>query len=449
MFTAADKQPQPERLSVPTGPGMPFGTAQMNSPASSSQTAAQRQLRQQLRQVADRLTSNKNCHLNRQQTESVLDEMLNELFGFGPVQPLIDDPTISDILIHGTRQISIRRQGEIEETEVSFSNTSDLNDFVRRLADRSSNNVDQSQPVWEFHLESGVRINVILPPLAPSGPAVSIRRPEPSMPSIEQLIASGTLAPAMADFFILAVRARMNIVVSGEADSGRTTILNCLSRFVPTEQRIVSIEDFPQLRVRPSNFVSLETGPKSGSANQMPPAELLLEHALRLNPDRLIVGDLCGTEAFFLLQSMSTRTPGSISSLNACSPQEAMQKLERLIAITPEAPRPAPVRELIANSVDIVIQTCRLHSGERRVSRICELTGYADGAFRLEDIFVFRRTGESTSGLITGRFFTTGYQPMALQRMTQQGIDISRYRPLFAARELKSTTAPSDATQDN
>jgi pilus assembly protein CpaF len=308
--------------------------------------------------------------------------------------------------------------------------------FIHRLVARAGRRIDESNPIVDARLPDGSRFNAVIPPLALCGPTVSIRRFGNKRLTIEDMIDLGSLAPAMADFLILAVRGRMNIIISGGTGAGKTTLLNCMSRFIPESQRVVTIEETAELKLQQPDVIPLETRLPNMEGKGAVTQRDLLRNSLRMRPDRIIVGESRGGEVLDMLQAMNTGHDGSMSTVHANNARETLDRLELMVALSGTELSSRIARQYITNAIDIVIHVTRLHTGERRISRIAEVVGLSEGEYQVEDIFVHRLTGQDSQGHATGSFFATGYEPIALRRLAQTGINTDQYKPLFVPREL-------------
>jgi pilus assembly protein CpaF len=404
---------------------------------SKAESLSEAELRTQLRSLADYLCTRQSVSLDRSQRETMVDEIMDEIYGFGPIESLMVDPNVTDILINGPDKVLVERHGLLETTNLRFADSAHLMQFIQRLVGRAGRRIDESSPIVDARLPDGSRFNAVIPPLALCGPTVSIRRFGNRRIQMEDMIKYGSLAPAMADFLILAVRGRMNVIVSGGTGAGKTTLLNCMSRFIPDSQRVVTIEETAELSLQQKDVVSLETRLPNMEGRGAVTQRDLLRNALRMRPDRIIVGEARGGEVLDMLQAMNTGHDGSMSTVHANDTRETLDRLELMIALSGVDLPPRIARQYVANAIDIVIHVTRLHTGERRVTRISEVSGLKDGEFRMDDIFVYRIHGLDESGRTQGSFFATGYQPVALRRLALSGIDIDQYQPLFEARELK------------
>ena len=404
---------------------------------SKAETMTESELRTQLRSLAEYLCTHQAVKVDHQQRETMVSEIMDEIYGFGPIESLMVDPQVTDILVNGPDRVLVERNGVLESTNIRFADSNHLMQFIHRLVGRAGRRIDESSPIVDARLPDGSRFNAVIPPLALCGPTVSIRRFGNRRLQIEDMIKFGSLAPAMADFLILAVRGRMNIIVSGGTGAGKTTLLNCVSRFIPDTQRVVTIEETAELSLQQRDVIPLETRLPNMEGKGAITQRDLLRNALRMRPDRIIVGESRGAEVLDMLQAMNTGHDGSMSTVHANDTRETLDRLELMIALS-GADLPSRIaRQYIANAVDIVIHVTRLHTGQRRITRISEVSGLKDGEYRMDDIFVYRIAGEDKDGQPQGSFFATGYVPAALRRLAMTGANVEQYRPLFEARELR------------
>ena len=404
---------------------------------SKAESMTEADLRAQLRSLADYLCTRQSVMMGQQQRETMVGEIMDEIYGFGPIESLMVDPEVTDILVNGPDRVLVERNGLLESTNIRFADSNHLMQFIHRLVGRAGRRIDESSPMVDARLPDGSRFNAVIPPLALCGPTVSIRRFGNRRLQMEDMIKYGSVAPAMADFLILAVRGRMNIIVSGGTGAGKTTLLNCMSRFIPDSQRVVTIEETAELSLQQIDVIPLETRLPNLEGKGAVSQRDLLRNALRMRPDRIIVGEARGGEVLDMLQAMNTGHDGSMSTVHANDTRETLDRLELMIALAGVDLPSRIARQYVANAIDIVIHVTRLHTGERRITRISEVSGLKDGEYRMDDIFVYRISGEDKDGHPQGSFFATGYQPVALRRLAMTGANVEQYRPLFEARELK------------
>ncbi|MDB5344646.1 MAG: type secretion system protein [Schlesneria sp.] len=396
------------------------------------------ELRNQLRGLATHLCAQQTVNLPPDDREAMVREIMDEIYGFGPIEALMNDPDVSDVLVNGADSVFIERNGLLERTDVRFANDEHLIHFIQRLVGRAGRRIDEVSPMVDAKLPDGSRLNAVIPPLALRGPTVSIRRFKSRGVTFEDMVKTGSLTPEMADFMVACVRGRMNIVVSGGTGAGKTTMLNNISRFIPESERVVTIEQTAELQLQQRDVVALETRPPNVEGRGEISQRDLLKNSLRMRPDRIIVGEARGGEVLDMLQAMNTGHDGSMSTVHANDTRDALDRMELMIALSGVELPMTVARQYIASAVQILIHMMRLSTGERKVMRISELCSYHDGAYELEDIFVYRMSGVDASGRARGAFYATGYEPQALKRLSSRGCDIPSL--MFAARELNSNT---------
>ncbi|NOX57036.1 MAG: CpaF family protein [Planctomycetes bacterium] len=395
------------------------------------------ELRHQLRALASYLCSEEAVSLPADQREIMVQEIMDEIYGYGPLQPLMDDPDVSDVLVNGPNRVFVERNGVLEPTNIRFADEEHLMRLIHRLVGRAGRRIDEVSPMVDAKLPDGSRLNAIIPPLALRGPTVSIRRFQSRALVFEDLVALGTLAPAMADFLILAVRGRLNILMSGGTGAGKTTMLNNLSRFIPVSERVVTIEETAELQLQQPDVVALEMRwPNVEGRGEITQRDLL-RNSLRMRPDRIIVGEARGGEVFELLQAMNTGHDGSMSTVHANDTRDALARIEMMIALSGIELPTAVARQYISSALHILVHMVRLSTGERKVTRISELCGCENGEYVIEDIFVYRMTGLGQDGRAQGAFYATGHVPVVLKRLAGNGFEIPTH--LFTARELPMT----------
>ncbi|MEI8378710.1 MAG: CpaF family protein [Planctomycetota bacterium] len=397
----------------------------------------ERELRTKLRGLATHLCAQQTVNLPADDREAMVREIMDEIYGFGPIEPLMNDPDVSDVLINGPDSVFIERNGLLERTDIRFANDDHLIHFIQRLVGRAGRRIDEVSPMVDAKLPDGSRLNAVIPPLALRGPTVSIRRFKSKGVTFEDMVRTGSLTPEMADFMVACVRGRMNIVVSGGTGAGKTTMLNNISRFIPETERVVTIEQTAELQLQQRDVVALETRPPNVEGRGEISQRDLLKNSLRMRPDRIIVGEARGGEVLDMLQAMNTGHDGSMSTVHANDTRDALDRMELMIALSGVELPMIVARQYIASAVQILIHMTRLSTGERKVMRISELCGCQDGSYQIEDIFVYRMSGVDASGRARGAFYATGYEPQALKRLASRGCDIPSL--MFAARELNST----------
>jgi pilus assembly protein CpaF len=362
--------------------------------------------------------------LSLAERENLVGDVLNELFGLGPLESLLRDPDISDILVNRFDRVYIERNGKLEETDVMFKDDLHLQLIIERIVSSVGRRIDESSPMVDARLKDGSRVNAIIPPLALDGPALSIRRFRTGRLGAQDLVERETLTQPMLDFLAAAVACRLNIIVSGGTGAGKTTLLNVLSGFISNFERIVTIEDAAELMLRQRHVVRLETRPpnieKQGAVRQRD----LVVNALRMRPDRIIVGEVRSEEALDMLQSMNTGHDGGLTTIHANSPRDALYRLDTMVAMSNFNIPEKAVRQQTASAINLIVQVTRLSDGTRKVTGINEVTGMEGEMVSMQDIFVFERTGLRRDGKVCGRFRATGIRPKCTERLASFGIQL-------------------------
>ncbi|MEX0702851.1 MAG: CpaF family protein [Planctomycetales bacterium] len=393
----------------------------------------EQELRDELGALARHICSLEAVHLAPEDREVMVDEILSEIYGFGPLDPLMADPDVSDILVNGADRVFVERNGRLEATDVSFADDAHLLQFVQRLVGRAGRRIDEVSPMVDAKLPDGSRLHAVIPPLALRGPTVSIRRFTKRALSFDDMVRLGTLAPEMAECLVLAVRGRRNILLSGGTGSGKTTMLNNLSRYIPPTERVITIEETAELQLQQSDVVSLETRLPNVEGEGGITQRDLLRNSLRMRPDRILVGESRGGEVLDMLQAMNTGHDGSMSTVHANDTRDALDRLELMIALSGVELATSVARQYIASAIEFIVHITRLSTGERKVMRISEVVDYRDGDYRIEDVFVYRMTGIE-NGRAQGAFYATGYEPISLKRLAAGGFHVPH--ELFLPREL-------------
>ena len=351
-------------------------------------------------------------------------EVLHEVFGLGPLEPLLQDPTISDILVNTHRQVYVERGGLLELTNVTFKDAAHLRHIIDKIVSNVGRRIDESSPMCDARLEDGSRVNVVIPPLAVDGSILSIRRFGRVPIGVDRLLALRTITSPMMDLLQGAVRARLNIIVSGGTGAGKTTLLNALSSVISGGERIVTIEDSAELQLQQPHVVRLECRPPNVEGKGAVRQRELVINSLRMRPDRIVLGEVRGGEALDMLQAMNTGHDGSLTTIHANSPRDAVSRLETMSLMADVNLPEKAIRQQIASAVSIILQVARLSDGTRRVTHISEVMGVADDMVSLQDIFVFDRLGVSPNGKILGRFRATGVRPTFYERLKSSGINL-------------------------
>lgn len=356
--------------------------------------------------------------------DRLAEEILNETFGLGPLEPLLNDPTVSDILVNTCRQVYVERFGRLELTQTVFKDDAHLMHIIDRIVSKIGRRVDESSPMVDARLADGSRVNAIIPPLAIDGPSLSIRKFGVNKITVEHLIGLETLTAPMAQMLEAAVRSRLNILVSGGTGSGKTTLLNIISGFVPSNERIVTIEDAAELQLRQEHVVRLETRPPNIEGRGAVVQRDLVRNALRMRPDRIIVGEVRGAEALDMLQAMNTGHDGSMTTLHANTTRDALRRLETMILMAGNNLTERAMREQISSAINVILQVARMSDGTRKVVKVSEITGMEGDTVTLQDIFVFEKMGVSPGGRVKGGFRTMGLRPKFAEQLQASGIDL-------------------------
>jgi pilus assembly protein CpaF len=379
-------------------------------------------LRDELNLMVERLLVEENLVVNGQERRNLVRDIQHEMLGFGPLEPLLADPTVSDILVNGSRQVYVERRGQLSLSDVTFADDDHLMKIIDKIVSRVGRRVDESSPMVDARLPDGSRVNVIIPPLALDGPVMSIRRFAVVPLTIDNLVASKTLTSEMAQVLQALANAELNILISGGTGSGKTTLLNILSGYIDAGERIVTIEDAAELQLRQPHVVRLETRPPNIEGRGEITQRSLVRNALRMRPDRVILGETRGAEAIDMLQAMNTGHEGSMTTVHANTARDALARLENMLAMGGLNAPPKVARAQIASAINIVIQTNRLTDGSRKLTNICEITGLEGEMISMQDIFTFRQTGIGTDGAVKGTFQASGVRPRFMERLKARGI---------------------------
>ncbi|HLJ93316.1 MAG TPA: CpaF family protein [Gemmataceae bacterium] len=381
-------------------------------------------LRREIRLVVERLCDTENPLLNRMERERLIDEVLDETFGFGPLEVLLKDPTISDILVNGPHKIYVERRGKLERTDIKFRDNEHLLQIIDRIVSKVGRRVDETSPMVDARLPDGSRVNAIIPPLALDGASMSIRRFGANPLKLEDLLNYKAFTPEMAMLLEAAIKARLNIVISGGTGCGKTTLLNTLSSFIPSDERIITIEDAAELQLQQEHIVRLETRPPNIEGKGQVTTRDLVRNALRMRPERIIIGECRGAEALDMLQAMNTGHAGSMTTLHANSTRDAQARLETMIMMAGmELPIKA-MRQQISSAVDMIVQANRLQGGPRKVTSITEVMNMEQDIIVMQDIFRYRQMGIDQNGRAFGQFEATGVRPSFMQRLEASGMKL-------------------------
>ena len=357
--------------------------------------------------------------------ETLVTDVLNELFGLGPLEALLRDPAVSDILVNRHDLIFVEREGKLEETDVVFKDDRHLLQIIERIVSSVGRRIDESSPMVDARLQDGSRVNAIIAPLALDGPVLSIRRFRTDRLGAQDLVVRDSLTQPMLDFLKAAVACRLNIIVSGGTGAGKTTLLNILSSFIGQTERVVTIEDAAELMLRQRHVVRLETRPANIEGKGAVKQRDLVVNALRMRPDRIIIGEVRSEEALDMLQAMNTGHDGSLTTIHANSARDALYRLDTMVAMANLNIPERAIRQQIASAINVIIQVTRQSDGTRRVTGITELTGMEGEVITMQDIFLFEKTGLRTDGKVCGRFRATGIRPKCSDRLAQAGFRLS------------------------
>jgi pilus assembly protein CpaF len=392
---------------------------------------AKADLRREVATIVNELLTNEGTALNAKEFGLLIEELLDEVLGLGPLEPLLKDPTITDILVNTHRQVFIERHGVLEMTPVRFQDERHLLRIIDRIVSAVGRRVDESQPWVDARLADGSRINAIIPPCALDGPLLSIRKFARDPLTIERLIANGALTPEMANLLNGIVKARLNLLISGGTGSGKTTLLNAVSSFIDARERIITIEDSAELQLQQIHVARMETRPPNIEGRGAVLQRDLVRNALRMRPDRIIVGEVRGAEALDMLQAMNTGHDGSMTTIHANTPRDALGRLEQMIMMTGVDFPLRSMRAQISSAIQVVLQLERMSDGRRRVVSLQEITGMEGEVVTMQEIFCFRRRGVDGEGRVLGRFEATGIRPRFAERLRMRGIELSN--DLFSA----------------
>ncbi len=379
-------------------------------------------LRREIRLVVEHLCDTEDTLLNRSERDRLVSEVLDETFGLGPLEMLLKDPTISDILINGPKNVYCERRGKMEKTNVVFRDNKHLMQIIDRIISKVGRRVDETCPMVDARMLDGSRFNAIIPPLALDGACVSIRRFGANPLKLEDLLNFKAFTPEMVMLLEGAIKARLNIIISGGTGSGKTTLLNTLSSFIPNTDRIVTIEDAAELQLQQDHVVRLETRPANIEGKGAVSATELVKNALRMRPERIIIGECRGAEALDMLQAMNTGHEGSMTTLHANSPRDALARLETMIMMAGyELPLKA-MRSQIASAIDLVVQASRLQGGARKVTAISEIVGMEQDTVVMQDVYRYDKEGVDENGRAYGKFVATGIRPAFMSRLEAAGV---------------------------
>jgi pilus assembly protein CpaF len=388
-------------------------------------TIDDQRVRSEVRQAVISLIDGEPTLLSSLERQQISEEVLDEVFGLGPLEPLLQDPTISDILVNGYKHVFVERKGLLELTNVCFRDDGHLLRIIDKIVSQVGRRVDESNPMVDARLSDGSRVNAIVPPLAVDGPLLSIRRFGTDKLMPQDLVDKKALTKGMMELLEGAVKARLNIVIAGGTGAGKTTLLNAMSAFIAPKERIVTIEDAAELQLKQPHVVRLETRPANLEGQGAVRQRQLLMNCLRMRPDRIVVGEVRGEEALDMLQAMNTGHDGSLTTVHANSPRDAVSRLEVMVSLANANMQMVSIRQQISSAVQVLVQASRLSDGSRRVVNVTEVTGMEGDMVTLQDIFVFEKRGVSAEGKVMGRFSATGIRPKFSEKLLAAGIRLS------------------------
>jgi pilus assembly protein CpaF len=381
-------------------------------------------VQQQIRRIVEDMLAEDETPISRHEREQLVLEVEHETFGLGPLEPLMQDPTVSDILVNGSQEVYVERRGKLERTRVIFRDDAHLLQIIERIVSAVGRRVDESSPMVDARLPDGSRVNAVIPPLALDGPVLSIRRFAADPYRMADLVEFGTLTGGLAEILRAAVQARLNMLVSGGTGAGKTTMLNVLSNAIPNTERIVTIEDSAELQLQQEHVVRLETRPANIEAQGAVTQRDLLRNALRMRPDRIVVGEVRGPEVLDMLQAMNTGHDGSLSTVHANSTRDALSRLETMVLMSGVALPVRAMRDYIASALDLMVHLARLSDGTRKVTRVTEIVGMEEDVVTTQDIFVFEQQGIDANGRVVGFYRATGIRPKFSERLERAGIHL-------------------------
>jgi len=382
------------------------------------------ELKRQIASLVSGLVEAEGVYMGTDSFADLVDDLIHEFMGLGPLEPLLEDPTINDILVNSFDQVYVERFGLLERSKVRFRDERHLLRIIDKIVTQVGRRIDESQPWVDARLEDGSRVNAIIRPCSVDGPALSIRKFARNPLTIERLVEQGSLDDQAAKLIEALVEARLNILISGGTGTGKTTMLNAVSSFIDPDQRIVTIEDAAELQLQQEHVVRLETRPPNSEGTGSITQRDLVRNALRMRPDRIIVGEVRGTECFDMLQAMNTGHEGSMTTIHANTARDALGRVEQMVTMLGTDLPVKTIRSQIASAIHIVVQLARLSDGSRRVISVSEVTGMEEETITMQDIFIYKRRGKSETGQILGEFLPTGIRPKCFDQLIASGIDI-------------------------
>jgi len=385
-------------------------------------TLPQDAVQAQLTRLIEQLLQQESVPLNQRERAQLVQDILHEVLGLGPLEPLLADQTVNDILVNGAKQVYVERAGKLELTPVRFKDNAHLKKIIEKIVSRVGRRIDESVPMVDARLADGSRVNAIIPPLAIDGPSLSIRKFSKDPLQLHHLIDKRSLTPEIGELLKAVVQARLNVLISGGTGTGKTTMLNILSGFIPNDERIVTIEDAAELQLRQEHVVRLETRPANIEGKGEIAQRELVKNALRMRPDRIIVGEVRGAESLDMLQAMNTGHDGSLTTVHANSCRDALTRIETLVSMAGFNLAAKAMRHYISSALDVIIQIARLSDGTRKLISIQEIAGMEGDLITLQELFTFQQTGLDENRKVKGRFKATGVRPKFAERLTAKGV---------------------------
>lgn len=391
---------------------------------SSIENLSSEQLRTQLSALLKEMIDEEALPVNEEERASLVTDLQNEVVGFGPLEPLMADPTVSEIMVNGPDAVFVEKKGRIQRVPTRFNDDAHLRKVIDKIVSRVGRRIDESSPMADARLPDGSRVNAIIPPLALDGSTLTIRRFATVPLQMHDLLAKNALTPEMAQLLAGLVTAKSNVVISGGTGSGKTTLLNILSSYIPSNERIITIEDTAELQLQQEHVVRLETRPPNIEGKGEVSIRALVKNSLRMRPDRIVLGEIRGGEVIDMLQAMNTGHDGSLTTVHANTPRDALGRLENLVGLGGMTLPMKALRQMISSAVHVIVQANRLSDGSRKVTSIAELSGMEGDVITLQEIFLYERTGTNPDGSVAGHFRATGVRPMLAEKLKSYGIEL-------------------------
>ena len=382
------------------------------------------ELKRDIKETAKEVIEEQDATISPGERRQVIQDIIDEIIGFGPINDLLEDPDVSEVMVNGPDQVYVEKNGRLVLTDVKFRDDEHVIHIIEKIVSPLGRRIDESSPMVDARLPDGSRVNAIIPPLALNGPTITIRKFSEDPFTVDDLVGFGTLTDEMAQFLEACVEVRLNVVVSGGTGSGKTTTLNVLSSFIPGDERIVTIEDAAELQLVQDHVVSLETRPPNVEGKGAVTMRELVKNSLRMRPDRIVVGEVRGGEALDMLQAMNTGHDGSLTTGHANSPRDMLSRLETMVMMAGMELPVQAIRDQISSAVDLIVQQTRLKDGSRKVVKVTEVQGMEGEIITLQDLFVFEKQGRDEEGNVIGEFKATGIRPKFMDRFKESGLDL-------------------------